>query len=343
MNINAWIKSAFWKIEDVGVEVLHRIEIKPFEHFPTEFTDERVNVAVKYHNEKWFHNEIIVKAKNALVEPQYGYAIDGLDTIIGTSIRTRSNLPSPIPTLKAKLLGSKRSLDRAILFDGSMGINYFHFLSDVLHKVYLLEAFMEMDCPLLVGRQVFSKPFFQFFITQTELSKLNWQPIDLPVQVEELFIARPMPYGKEHWLRTKQLFIKQDATIGSRKAVFVNRTGTRHITNWSAVEKILNEHSIEIVDPGNLDVKQQAELFNSASHVIGIHGAGMTNLAFCNHSKVKVLELCSNNRIGTQYYWLCQALGIDWDMMLGGTAEADQSFELNPTAFEERLKIFLAN
>jgi hypothetical protein len=343
MGLNQQIKSAFWKIEDDGYDVLHRIEIKPFEHFPTDFEDERVNEAVRYHNNKWFHNELVVRAMNATVEPQYAYAVDGLRTIIGASIRTRNNLPSPLPVLKAKLFGRRTKLKRAILFDGSMGINYFHFLSDVFHKVYLVEKFTPLDCPLLVGRQVFSKPFFQFLIRNTELSKLNWQPIDLPVQVEELFIARPMPYGKEHWLRTKRLLIQNDQVIGPGKAIFINRTGTRHITNFNEIGQILEKHSVEVVDPGSLDLKQQAELFNSASHVVGIHGAGMTNLAFCNHHRVKVLELCSNNRIGTQYYWLCQALGIDWDMLLGSVANADQSFELSVGIFEERLKEFLAS
>ena len=343
MGLNERIKSAFWKLTDEDFEVLHRVEIKPFEHFPTDFSDERVNVVVEYHNEKWFHNETVVKAINAIVEPQYGYAVDGLRNIIGTSIRSRNNLPSPLPILKAKLFGRKTSLKRAILFDGSMGINYFHFLSDVLHKIYLLEKFIKLDCPLLVGSQVYSMPFFQFFITQTELSKLNWQVIDLPVQVKELFIARPMPYGKEHWLRTKNLLIQNDSIQTSKRAIFINRTGTRHLTNWGAIEKVLTDHSVEIVDPGKMDVRQQAFLFNSARHIIGIHGAGMTNLAFCNHSKVNVLELCSNDRIGTQYYWLCQALGIEWDMMLGGTAEPNQSFELNPISFEEKLSEFLAS
>ena len=78
-----------------------------------------MNAAVKYHNEKWFHNEILVKANKAIVEPQYCYAVDGLSTIIGASIRTRNNFPSPIPMLKAKFLGQKLKLNKAILFDGS--------------------------------------------------------------------------------------------------------------------------------------------------------------------------------------------------------------------------------
>ena len=337
MSLNEYIKSAFWIIKDDGFEELHRIEAKPFEHHPTNFTDECVNAAVKYHNEKWFHNEILVKVNKAIVEPQYCYAVDGLSTIIGASIRTRNNFPSPIPMLKAKFLGQKLKLNKAILFDGSMGINYFHFLSDVLHKIYLLERFTEIDCPLLVGKAVWSKPFFQYLIKETRLSKYDWLLIQQPVEVCELFISRPMPYGKKYWQRTKDLLINSDNFLTERKAIFINRGGTRHITNFKEIKVLLDKYLVEVVDPGNMNMKQQAELFNSASHVIGIHGAGMTNVAFCNHAKVKVLELCSSNRIGTQYYWLCQSLGINWDMVLGSEANADQSFELDAEKFDERL------
>jgi capsular polysaccharide biosynthesis protein len=239
--------------------------------------------------------------------------------------------------------GQKLKLKKAILFDGSMGINYFHFLSDVLHKMYLLEEYTATDCPVLVGPAVWSKPFFQYFIRETELSKFDWQPIVEPVQAQELWIARPLPYGKDYWLRTKGLFIRQDLILDEIKAIFVNRTGTRHITNFEAIEPILSKHGVSVVDPGSMNISEQAALFNSVTHIIGIHGAGMTNLAFCNHEKVKVLELCSNNRIGTQYYWLCTALGIKWDMMLGGMANSDQSFELNPKEFEARLEELLAS
>jgi len=343
MSLNQRIKSTFWNIRDDGFDELHRVEVKPFEHHPTEFEDERVNSAVKYHNEKWLHNEVVVRAKNATVEPQYAYAVDGLRTIIGASIRTRDNLPSPIPMLKAKFLAQKTKLKKAILFDGSMGINYFHLLSDVLHKIYLLEKFTEIDCPLLVGRRVYSKPFFQFLITQTSFSNYDWRPIDEAMEVKELYIARPMPYGKELWLRTKAVFIENDQELARQKAIFINRKGTRHITNFKEIEVLLNNHSVDIIDPGLLNMAEQAKLFNSATHVIGIHGAGMTNVAFCNHENVKVLELCSNNRIGTQYYWLCQALGIKYDMMLGSEANSNQSFELNPIEFEKRLTSFLIN
>lgn len=342
MSLNSRIKSLFWKIDDSNRELLHEKSVKPFENHPLNFDDERVNEAVGYHNKEWFHNQIAVKTK-ATVEPQYGYAVEGLRTIVGASIRTRKNLPSPLPILKAHLFGKREKLKKAVLFDGSMGINYFHFISDVLHKVYLLEQHTEIDCPLLVGKQVFCKPFFQFLIAETDLSKYQWIPIDKPIKVDELYVARPMPYEAEYWTRTKKLFIKDDDKSSGKKAIFVNRKGTRHITNFSAIKPVLDHFEIEEFEPGNLNVRQQAEVFNKATHIVGIHGAGMTNVMFCNYNQAKVLELCSNNRIGTQYYWLCTALGINWNMLLGGTAEPDQSFELDPAEFRKALEKLFAS
>jgi capsular polysaccharide biosynthesis protein len=344
-RLNEFIKSVFWSIQDDGCQPLHHLSIKPFETEKLNFQDQRVADAVRFHNEKWFHNELVIKAHNATVEPQYCYAVDGLRTIIGGSIRTRSNLPSPVPMLKARLLRHRKNLKKAILFDGSMGINYFHFLSDVLHKMYLLEEYTAIDCPILVGKAVWSKPFFQYFIKDTALNRFDWQPVTEPVKSDELWIARPLPYRTEFWQKTKQLFIQDDHRLPDFKAIFVNRSslGTRHISNFDVLKPILENLRASIIDPGSMNVREQAELFNSATHVIGIHGAGMTNVAFSNHQNVKVLELCSNNRIGTQYYWLCTALGINWEMMLGSEAESDQSFELDVESFEKRLAEFLAS
>jgi hypothetical protein len=343
MSWNQRIKSTFWNIKDDDIEVLHRVAIKPFEHHPTDFADTRVTESVKYHNEKWFHNELVVRATNATVEPQYAYAVDRLRTIIGASIRVDNNLPSPVPMLKATFLGKRIKLKKAILFDGNLGANYFHFLSDTLHKIYLLERFTEIDCPLLVGKSVWSKPFFQFIIQETELSKYDWRQIQGAIKVEELLISRPMPYEKKYWQQTKRLFIPADKVINEQKVIFINRAGTRHIVNFKEVKSVLNKHSIDVFEPGNMNMKDQAKLFNSASHIIGIHGAGMTNLVFCNHEKANVLELCSSNCIGTQYYWLCQSLGIKWDMMLGSEANTDFSFELNTEMFDQRLQQFLVS
>lgn len=339
--LNDIIKNSFWKIKDEGYEILHQRAEKPFQNEPLHYSDSRLNDAIGLHNNKWFHNELVVTAENVLVEAQYAYPIDGLRTIIGAGIRTREHLPSPVPALKSYFLGEHESYDKAILLDGSMGANYAHFLSDVLPKLFLLEDYTTLDCPILVGPTVFDKSMVQFVMNHTELKKLNWVKLTKPAKVKELFIARPMPWDDEHWSRVKALFIKEDQPQSERKALFINRTGTRTILNFDEIKKVLDKHGVEVLAPEKLDMRGQALEYNKATHVIGIHGAGMTNIFACNYKTTKVFELCSNNRIGTQFYWLATCLGMPWDMMLGSEADANQSFTLDVKEFEERLAEFL--
>jgi capsular polysaccharide biosynthesis protein len=341
MSLQDRIKSAFWKVESDESKVLHRISIKPFQGQDIRFDDDRVTAAITHHNQRWLHNEVVVRAKNATVEPQYAYAIDGVRTIIEASIRTPDHLPSPIPILKSQLLGDHENMDRAILFDGSMGANYAHFLSDVLPKLFLLEEFTDIDCPILVGPAVFDKSMVQFIMNDTELQKLNWYKLTRPVKVKELFIARPMPWEGKYWSRIKQLVIEQDQPQELPYPLFINRSGTRTILNYAEIKPILDEFGVTELAPEKLDMRGQAMEYNKATHIIGIHGAGMTNILFSNYGKVKVLELCSSNRIGTQFYWLATCLGINWDMMLGSEADENQSFTLDPVAFRKKLKKLL--
>ena len=106
-------------------------------------------------------------------------------------------------------------------------VPYMYFLSDVLPKLFLLEDYTTLDCPILVGPTVFDKSMVQFVMNHTELKKLNWVKLTKPAKVKELFIARPMPWDDEHWSRVKGLFLlKKTNPNPERRALFINRTDT---------------------------------------------------------------------------------------------------------------------
>lgn len=343
MNLNYHIKKAFWRLDDQSHETLFFDEEKPFENEQVDFEDKRVNEAVRRDNANWIHQEYVGTCVNVTIEPGLGYAIYGLRNLVGPTVYYRHMLPSPVPILMSELLGFNRELDKAILFDGTLGNNYFHLISDVISKIYLLESFTEIDCPILVGQAVWNTAPFQYLIEHTELSKYNWQLIDKPVKVKKLWFARPMSFKKTFWLRTKSLFKLADNTGSEVSALFVNRLINRRISNFSAIETVLRKYHVAIIDPSKMSIQEQAIRFNSANRIVGIHGAGLANLVFCNNKGTKVLEVCANNQIRTQYYWLCTTLGIDWDVLLGEKADENQSFELNAEEFEKRLIEFLAS
>ncbi|MFT4681845.1 MAG: capsular polysaccharide biosynthesis protein [Granulosicoccus sp.] len=335
------VKRLFWKIDDSSHEVHFERSEKPFADQQINFAEEKLNKVLLFHNNEWTHYESVVKVKNVTVEPQYAYAVSGLNTVVSASIRTRETLPSPLPMIKAKLFGRQKKMDQAILFDGSLGASFFHLFSDVLHKIYVLEDLNLMHGPLLVGESVFRNPVFQDLITQTRLRDYNWHLITEPIAVNTLIIARPMPYEANHWRRSRALFIKDEHQPKPEKRLFINRSGRRQIINMNEVRPILEKWNIEVIDPGEHSISEQAALFNSAAIIVGIHGAGLTNLLFCDHNTTKVLEICASDGIGCHYYWMCTALGMDWRMVLGNKGNADQSFSLSANKLDAALQELL--
>jgi hypothetical protein len=64
------------------------------------------------------------------------------------------------------------------------------------------------------------------------------------------------------------------------------------------LEKLFEEAGYEVIDPGiGNSIQQQANLFNSASHIVGISGAGMVNCCFCpKDTKVLILNTTDSYR-----------------------------------------------
>jgi capsular polysaccharide biosynthesis protein len=81
---------------------------------------------------------------------------------------------------------------------------------------------------------------------------------------------------------------------GAPRKLYVARTDapTRVMRNEAAVIEEMRRRGYEIVVPGTLSFTEQVQLFRSASVVVGPHGAGLTNIVFCEPGTT-VYELLS--------------------------------------------------
>ncbi len=66
----------------------------------------------------------------------------------------------------------------------------------------------------------------------------------------------------------------------------------RLISNNDEVKKYLSENNFIPVQLQSLDFKEQVELFNNAECVVGLHGSGFGNIAFCQPN-TKIIEIKS--------------------------------------------------
>src|SRR5690606_5188706 len=94
----------------------------------------------------------------------------------------------------------------------------------------------------------------------------------------------------------------------------------------------------------NMKLMEQIEAFRDIKCLIGIHGAGLTNMIFCKQ-KLKVLEIFPPNNIPPHYYWLATNWGFEYNAIMGEsngkienvpmTIKAD--FHLEPQNFENAM------
>ena len=86
-----------------------------------------------------------------------------------------------------------------------------------------------------------------------------------------------------------KLFYQEKKT---QERIYVSRklAVKRHLTNEDDFLGVLEKHEFRKVYLEQMSIREQVELFSSASHVLGPHGAGLTNVIFAPFD-VKILEI----------------------------------------------------
>lgn len=106
----------------------------------------------------------------------------------------------------------------------------------------------------------------------------------------------------------------------------------RNITNRDEVNRLLQARGVRLGDPATLSPRDQLMLFAHVDLLIGVHGAGLTNLAYQPRG-ARVIELLPP-LCATRAYWIMgEALGQNYDAItchdpeLGAVAAARQKHD----------------
>ncbi|MEM7744384.1 MAG: glycosyltransferase family 61 protein [Pseudomonadota bacterium] len=82
---------------------------------------------------------------------------------------------------------------------------------------------------------------------------------------------------------------------------------------------------------------EQISRFASASVIVSIHGAGLTNLLFCQPG-TRVIEIFPANFLKSPYWWLARRLGLAYTPVIGGPGNYAQHFAVNMDALDNGLQ-----
>jgi capsular polysaccharide biosynthesis protein len=128
--------------------------------------------------------------------------------------------------------------------------------------------------------------------------------------------------------------------LGRKIFIVRSKETGRTILNLKEVEDLLNRFGYESIDCSKLALKEQIEFFSSASHVIGIHGAGLVNIIFRKDLPLSVLEIFPDCEFAPEHYKnISKKYGYRYMNIFGYDRDENNNFKLKISLLEEKLKL----
>lgn len=257
------------------------------------------------------HDFAVIKENNIIKEPSYQYRFLK-DAYKNSSIKDNCVFERGTPKIKKKYNGIVASM----LTGGGGNYNYFHWLFDVLPRLKILNEYTNIEN---INYFLFPnlKKNFQIEtlnllnipakkrISSQESKHFECQEI-ITTSHPYVFQNNPaseiqnIPIWISQWLQKK--FIQKNdlrANFEKKKRVYIDRNDssnnenkTRKLLNEDEIKDFLKKLGFEIVKLSNLSFLNQVELFKDSEIITGLHGAGFSNIVFCQ-KKTKILEFQS--------------------------------------------------
>jgi hypothetical protein len=237
--------------------------------------------------------------------------------------------------VKTRASGGYRDVDDiAVIRDPFPSPNICHFLLDQVSRFSLLSsAGVDYRNIHLIGPEVSAKYQIEMleelgirrdhFLPTKDVWAYSCRRLYVPNNVASAYV-HPAQLADDWalgFLRATFLADHKTSTKSSYEKVYVARRASmgRSIKNESELMALLESHGFRTVYSETLSFPEQADLFSRSSHVIGPHGAGLTNIVFCPKN-AQILELFHPFYASDAYYYIARGLGLDYRLACDETA-----------------------
>ena len=224
--------------------------------------------------------------------------------------------------------------------------SYYHFHVDVLGKLFTLlsiagknylESFDHIILPNITKQYM-----VDMLKTLNLLHKIRIEP-QQPIRYEEITLPSAAANLDGYIAKDHVDYIYRNFGIETKpsRKLYISRSDANHrrVTNEIEVVKILSSKGFEVVTLEGMSFSQQVELFASANIIVAPHGAGLTNLLYCNPSTV-LYEFFSTDYVNKCFTEMCAEKGITYYYsVFPGTQDHKMDYQIDLAALNEFLNI----
>ncbi|NMG57472.1 glycosyltransferase family 61 protein, partial [Geitlerinema sp. P-1104] len=204
---------------------------------------------------------------------------------------------------------------------------YFHWMVDVLPRLDILRCsgFPEAEIDWFYVNSI-AKPFQRDTLERLGIPGDRILESDRHPHLQATRLVVPSFAGPIGWatgesiefLRSQFLPSQPSPAPISAKRLYISRKTAqyRRVINEPQLMQRLQQQGFQVIALENYSVTEQAQLFANAELIVAPHGAGLTNLVFCQ-GDTKVVELFSPNYIRYYYWSICQYLKLNHYYLVG--------------------------
>lgn len=212
---------------------------------------------------------------------------------------------------------------KSVLLSIDSGSNYFHWMCHVLPRIKLVQEYgidwSEINKIILPENRgdfvdqtlgILGIPVHKIIETDKNTT-YTFDSLIIPCKPNRHIHLAPWSidflrdtFLKEHQKQEKKIFISRRSDTG------------RCIENEDELWSILSQQGYERVYLEDYSVYEQAILFNSSKEIVSPHGAGLTNLVFCQPN-TKLIELFNPSYFLALYWNMCNILDLDYYYIIG--------------------------
>lgn len=208
--------------------------------------------------------------------------------------------------------------DNYLVAYDSWSNGYFHWMCDVLQKMYAARNILPYSTLILPCN--FTLPFIRASLESFPVGRIFTLPEKTYLSAREINVIQPVaPSGNYHLPSLagvvsllKKRHLRQSPLPADRIFVSRRRAGRRKIVNEEEVIQLCIRHGFQPVCFEDFPFEDQISLAHGAKYLIGLHGAGLTNMMFMQPGS-RVMELkAEHDHVNHCYFSLASACDIKY-------------------------------
>jgi len=206
--------------------------------------------------------------------------------------------------------------------------NYFHWLTDVLPKLFLWKEAGHSCRTVLLPQRILKNKY-----VLDSLGRLGFQSIEAKstnLMVDKLFIIEPTaPTGnfRSNLLCQLRKSLAKPSDGRCRRMIYVDRSDAsrRFLVNETSLRSILYSYGFQIERLGSRGLDEQIELFSSCTFIAGLHGAGLANMIFMPPGSHVVEIRRRGDSHNNCFFAMANALGHAYSYLLADDIQPGQT------------------